>query len=611
MGLLGPGFGAFLLLCAGSALLLASIVIGGVIAVAMIGDARLASRHKPRADRLPATGGTRLVMATPLAQPAPRVALTILYASETGNAEGLAGAAGMAAARLGLAPRVVDMADTTPFEAAKAENLLVIASTWGEGEPPQRTTDFYDALMALDAPRFDDARFAVLALGDRAYANLSNFCETGRRLDARLAQLGGTRTAKHMECDADYEAQATTWIGARLAELAPSEVTKAVAASGGRPSAIQVDVAHPADAGLASRERPFEAKITEKVNLNSSRSSNRTFHVALALAGSGIAYEPGDSLGIVPENDPALVEEMLATVGLGGNAGLREAMGTRYDITTLTLPQVVSYAALSGDKALSDIAANAGCAAAFLGGGRQLIDLLAAAPRELPAEQFTGLLRRLQPRLYSLASSRKTAPDEAHLLIGAVEYEAHGRTREGVASMEVAGRREVGGRLRVYLKPNPHFRLPTDPARRVVMIGPGTGVAPFRAFMQERAAIGATGKNWLFFGNRRCADDFLYQLEWQDLRKRGVLSRLDVAFSRDQPEKIYVQNRMWEARRDLYAWLQDGAALYVCGNAGAMARDVNATLVRIAADQGGLDEVGAQAWLGELRRGGRYLRDVY
>jgi sulfite reductase (NADPH) flavoprotein alpha-component len=539
------------------------------------------------------------------AAPVRKAPLTILYATESGNTEALAGAARKVAARLGFAPRVVDMADTTPADAAKAETLLVLASTWGEGEPPQRAMDFYDALMAPDAPRFDKTRFAVLALGDRAYAN---FCETGRRIDARLAELGGARAAERSDLDVDYEAQAEAWIGATLQEMAPAEEPDA---ADGASSVIHVDFARAPGAEPASRTHPFEAEITEKVNLNGSRSSSRTFHVELALAGSGIAYEPGDALGILPQNDPALVEEMLDAAGLAGDAALHEALGTRYDITTLTVPQVKAYAGLTGDKALADLAADDARTAEFVRGGRHLIDLLAAAPHRLTADQLTGLLRPLPPRLYSIASSRKAAPDEAHLLISSVEYEAHGRARKGVASMDVTDRRRVGDRLGVYLKPNPHFRLPADPAQRVIMIGPGTGIAPFRAFMQERDATGASGQTWLFFGNRHYTHDFLYQLEWQDLLKRGVLSRLDVAFSRDQPEKIYVQDRMWAARRDLYAWLQDGAALYVCGDANAMARDVNATLLRIGADQGGIDEAGAQAWLDGLRRGGRYLRDVY
>ncbi len=537
--------------------------------------------------------------------PVRKTPLTILYATESGNTEALAGNARKAATRLGFAPRAVDMADTTPAEAAKAQNLVVIASTWGEGDPPQRATDFYAALMAPDAPRFDGVRFAVLALGDQAYAK---FCEVGRRIDERLAELGGTRAADRIDCDVDYEAAAEGWIGTALKALEPEEApqdAQAPAAS----SVIHVDFARPG-AEAASRTHPFEAEITEKVNLNGSRSTGQTFHVELALAGSGILYEPGDALGILPENDPALVEDILDAAGLGGDASLHAALRERYDVTTLTRQHVTSYAGLTGDKALSDLAADAERTAEFVR-GRHLIDLLAASPHKLTADQLTDLLRPLPPRLYSVASSRKQAEDEAHVLISAVAYEAHGRARKGVASIHVADRRHVGDRLRVYLKPNPHFRLPADPAQPIIMVGPGTGVAPFRAFMQERDATGATGQSWLFFGSRHYTHDFLYQLEWQDLLKRGVLSRLDVAFSRDQPEKIYVQDRMWEKRRDLFAWLQDGAALYVCGDANAMARDVNTMLLRIAADQGSLDEGGAQAWLDGLRRGGRYLRDVY
>jgi sulfite reductase (NADPH) flavoprotein alpha-component len=605
-------FAVFLLLVGAAAALLALAIIGGVIGIAMIGDSR-APRQKLYAARLSDLAGAGLAGEATLDALRPKTPLMIIYATETGNAKGLADAAGRAASRLGFTPHVLDMADITPSEAARTENLLVIASTWGEGEPPQRATNFYDALMSSQAPRFEGVRFAVLALGDRAYASFSNFCETGRRLDARLAQLGGSRVAERSECDADYEAQASTWIAWTLTELLPFKESKAASAAGGSSSVIQVEPVRTSGTavGPGGRTNPFDAEFTEKINLNSTRPSNSTFHIALALTGLGGLYEPGDSLGILPHNDPVLVNEMLNTVGLSGDAGLREAITTRYDITALTFPQLASYAELSGDKALSALAADERRAAEFVGGSRQLIDMLAAAPRMLTADQLIGLLRKLQPRLYSIASSRKRVGDQAHLLIAAVEYEAHGRTRKGVASLDVVERHHVGDRLRIYLHPNQHFRLPANPAQHIVMIGPGTGVAPFRAFMQERDAIGATGKNWLFFGHRHRAEDFFYQSEWQDFEKRGVLSRLDVAFSRDQPEKIYVQHRMWNARRDLYAWLQDGAVLYVCGNANTMARDVNSTLLHIAADQGRLDEASAQAWLAGLRQGGRYLRDVY
>jgi sulfite reductase (NADPH) flavoprotein alpha-component len=517
------------------------------------------------------------------APPARRAPLTILFGTESGNAEALADVARRAAGKLGFAARMLDMADATPAQIAGVQNLLVIASTWGEGDPPQRAIDFFAALMADDAPRLEGLRYSVLALGDRAYAK---FCETGRLFDERFAALGATRVAERIECDLDYEAPAGTWINATLGTLQ---------AELGEPEAgavIHVDFARPA-AGTAawSRTRPFEAEVTERVRLSGSRSSSDTWHVELSLAGAGIEYEPGDSLGFVPVNDPRQVDAVLATTGLADNAPLRTKLLEQFDIATLTAPKFDEYA--GGALSRQD--------------GWQIIDMLEAAPRKLSEEQLLALLRPLAPRYYSIASSRKAVPDEAHLLIAAVRYATHGRERNGVASVDVAERRKAGDRLRVFLKPNAHFRLPTDPDRPVIMIGPGTGVAPFRAFMQERDAIGARGRNWLVFGHRNYTHDFLYQLEWQDLLKRGALTRLDVAFSRDQPEKRYVQHALWDARRELYAWVQDGAAIYVCGDANAMAKDVHGSLQRILGEQG---KDGAAA-LDALRREGRYLRDVY
>jgi sulfite reductase (NADPH) flavoprotein alpha-component len=509
------------------------------------------------------------------APPARRTPLTILFGTESGNAEALADAARKAAGKLGFAARVLDMADATPAQVAGAQNLLVIASTWGEGDPPQRAIDFCASLMADDAPHFDGVRYSVLALGDRAYAR---FCETGRRFDERFAALGATRVAERVECDLDYEAPAASWIDGTLQTLQ---------AELGEPEAgavIHVDFARaPAEVAAWNRSRPFEAEITERIRLSGSRSSSDTWHVELSLEGAGIDYEPGDSLGFLPANDPALVDAVLDAAGLAGNAPLRARLIEQFDITTLT-----------GSEKHPD--------------GWQVIDMLEASRQPLTETQLLSRLRPLAPRFFSIASSRKAVPDEAHLLIAAVRYAAHGRERKGVASVDVAERRKGGDRMRVFLKPNPHFRLPKDSDRPVIMIGPGTGVAPFRAFMQERDAIGARGRNWLVFGHRNYTHDFLYQLEWQDLLKRGVLTRLEVAFSRDQPEKRYVQHALWDARRELHAWVQEGAALYVCGDANAMAKDVHATLQRILGDQGGKDGVAA---LDTLRREGRYLRDVY
>ncbi len=499
--------------------------------------------------------------------PARRAPLTIMFATESGNAEALADVARKAASKLGFAARVLDMAETTPAQIASVQNLLVIASTWGEGDPPQRAIDFHSALMADDAPRFKGVRYAVLALGDRAYAK---FCETGRLFDERFAALGATRIVDRIECDLDYEAPANVWIDGTLNTLK---------AELGEPEAgavIHVDFARaPAGASTWSRTRPFEAEITERIRLSGSRSSSDTWHVELSLEGAGIDYEPGDSLGFVPVNDLALVDELLAASGLSGNAQLRTKLLDHYDITTLTKSPRQE--------------------------GWHVIDMLEAEKRQWTEEEFLSLLRPLAPRYYSIASSRKAVQDEAHLLIAAVRYQAHGRARNGVASIDVAERRKTGHRMRVFLKPNQHFRLPSDPDRPIIMIGPGTGVAPFRAFMQERDAIGARGRNWLVFGHRNYTHDFLYQLEWQDLLKRGVLTRLDVAFSRDQPEKRYVQHALWDSRRELAAWVHEGAAIYVCGDANAMAKDVHATLQRIL----------GEAPLDAMRREGRYLRDVY
>ena len=534
--------------------------------------------------------------ASPAAPPARKVPLTILFGTESGNGEALAMQARKVAAKLGFAAKLVDMADITPTQAAEARNLLVIASTWGEGDPPQRAVDFHEALMGDGAPSFEKTRFGVLALGDRAYAQ---FCEIGRQMDERLVALGGTRIADRIDCDLDYDAPAGSWIDTILGKLnTETSVDEAVMDEGA--SIIHVDFARPVTDGF-TRAKPFQAEITAHVRLTGSRSTSDTHHLELSLEGSGIEYEPGDALGVVPHNDPALADAILGAAGLAGDTALRSSLEERLDITTLTRKQIEEFCQLTG----------APVPEAGWETGRQVIDLLDAAPQRLTGAQLTGLLRPLPPRYYSIASSRKSVGEEAHLLVAGLRYTSHGRERTGVASIDMTARHRAGDRLNVFLRPNTHFRLPADPNRAVIMIGPGTGVAPFRGFLQEREAIGAAGKNWMVFGHRNYLHDFLYQLEWQDWLKDGRLTRLDVAFSRDQPAKRYVQHALWESRRDLYAWLKDGAALYVCGDMNAIAKDVHATLLRIIADQGNLDEAAAKAELDAIRRDGRYLRDVY
>lgn len=552
-----------------------------------------------------ASGGAA---AAPPQAPARKVPLLIVFATESGNAETLAAQTRKAAQKLGFAPKVADAADVSLADLAKTENLLVIASTWGEGDPPQRAQDFITSLMAADAPRFEKTRFSVLALGDRAYVN---FCQTGHQIDDRLAALGAKRFAPIVECDVDFETPAKGWIDTTLKALQKETADEGAVIHVDFARALPAEAAAEDDAEpLYTRNSPFTAEISELINLNGTGSSAETWHTEISVAGSGLVHAPGDALGIVPENDPKLVEEILSVTGLSGDATVRQALTEAQDITTLTRPQVEAYAKLTDSAALKALAADPDALRDWLP-GRQVIDLLEAAPLTLDASTLTSLLRPLPGRLYSISSSAKAVEDEVHLLVSAVRYETHGRARTGVASVDIAERRRKGGPLKVYLKPNPHFRLPADPDRAVIMIGPGTGVAPFRAFMQEREAIGAGGKNWLFFGNRHFTHDFLYQLEWQDWKKSGLLTRIDTAFSRDQRQKVYVQNRIWEQRKELYAWIAEGAAIYVCGDANAMARDVNHALIRVIADQAGLDEAAASAKLDAIRRDGRYLRDVY
>jgi len=531
----------------------------------------------------------------PIAPPVAAEPLTIIYATESGNSEKLAADFAKAARKTGLRPTLIDMAELDVATLASTRRLVVIAATWGEGEPPARATRAYNELMGEGAPRLDGIEFGVLALGDSAYAE---FCATGRRIDQRLAALGGKRVIERVDCDLDFATRAATWIEQAGKTFAPAEAVRANVIAvdfGAKPAAV-------AEAG------PVEAEITEHINLNSSRSTKETIHVELAFDGAAPNYKPGDSFDIYPENDPAYVEALLNSVGLAANDALRAEFVTSRDLTTLSLKTLDAYAATTGDARAKSLI-ESGEAKSWVA-GRQLIDLIDRFPAALSAEQLRALTRPLAPRAYSIASSRREVGEEAHLLISAVHYETHGRARKGVASTFVAERLGKGGRLRVKLKPNKHFALPA-PDRDIIMIGPGTGIAPFRAFVQERRATGGSGRSWLFFGDRSFTHDFLYQLEWQDALADKALTRMDVAFSRDQSEKVYVQHRLWERRRDVVGWLDNGAFLYVCGDAKSMAKDVRAALVRAYADVKALAPEAANGAIAELEGDKRYLQDVY
>lgn len=532
--------------------------------------------------------------AQPAAPARPAEPITIVYASESGNCEKLANNLAKSARKNGLKPTLVDMADLDVSTLGSAKKLVFIAATWGEGDPPARAVRSYGELMGEGAPRLDGVEFGVLALGDTAYVE---FCAIGKKIDERLAALGGKRAVDRVDCDLDFEEPAGRWLGDAIKVLAPPV---------DRGRVIEVDFgAKPAG---SPNTDIVEAEITELTNLNSSRSNKETVHFALSFDGAVPAYEPGDSLDLYAENDPAYVDELLKLAGLSADAKLRDEFIKTRDVTTLSLKSVETYAAQTGHiyvkKLIEDGAAKDWIV------GRQLIDLVGTFPVSLTADHLRAVTRTLAPRAYSIASARSEVGDEAHLLISAVRYETHGRFRKGVASNYVAERLKRGGKVRVKLKPNKHFRLPAAD-KDIIMVGPGTGVAPFRAFVQERHATKAVGKSWLFFGDRQYTHDFLYQLDWQDALADSSLTRMDVAFSRDTPEKVYVQHKIWERRRELIEWLDGGANFYVCGDAKNMAKDVRAALVAAYADVKQFSAEAAEQAVAALERDTRYLTDTY
>jgi sulfite reductase (NADPH) flavoprotein alpha-component len=539
--------------------------------------------------------------------------LTILYGSQSGNGARIADRAKAQALARGFKVRVKAMDEYRASDLKTEKNVLVIVSTHGEGEPPDSAKELYEFLHGRKAARLDETRYSVLALGDASY---EHFCKTGRDFDARLQALGAQPLYSRVECDVDYDDAAEAWIEAVLAALANDRPRSAISAPRG------VVTAPAKVSPLYSRKNPFPATVVANIDLSGHGSGKEVRHLELSLEGSALGYEPGDALGILPTNDPAVAASLIEALDLDpfarvvvGNdeTTLHDALARRLEITTLTRPLVEKYAVLADAQPLRALLAPD--RADDLWGyarERQVVDLVREFPvRGLSSAQFVEILRKLPPRLYSIASSHKTTPDEVHATVAAVRYESQGRPRKGVASTFVAERVADGDTVPIYIEVNKNFKLPADPATPIIMVGPGTGVAPFRAFVQERQAIGARGKNWLFFGDRHFTTDFLYQREWQQFLKDGVLTRMDVAFSRDQAGKVYVQHRMKERARDLYAWLQEGAHFYVCGDAERMARDVHQALAEIVAEQGGLAPERAAEYLQDLQRNKRYQRDVY
>jgi len=574
--------------------------------------------------------------ATPAAAPAaqaapaagPTVPMTVLFGSESGNSEALAQEVDKAARSAGFKSKVYDMADYPREQLEKEENVLVVVSTWGEGDPPETASEFYEWILSDAAPKLEKTRFSVCALGDTSYAD---FCECGKQIDQRMAALGAERVSDRVDCDVDYEAPFRTWLDAVMPLMVDKAGVKEAMAKAEATSAPAVAVAAPA--GMAfeaapaveaySKKNPFMAEVKTNFTLNGRDSKKQTIHVELSLEGSGMTYEPGDVLGVFPTNSPDVVDDFVRLAGFRGDEireidgeykSLAELLATEYDITGLNKLGMKKYAELAKHKALDRLLSDEQKEACneYLW-GRELRDLFLEFPPadNLSLDQLLGLLRKMPPRLYSIASSNKAHPDEVHLTVAAVRYETNGLERKGVCSTYLSDRSPLGSKMPVYLHHNKNFKLPTNPETPIIMVGPGTGIAPFRAFIEERAEVGAQGKSWLFFGDWTFQDDFLYQTEWQDYLKKGLLTQMDVAFSRDGAEKVYVQHRMQEKGKQLWEWLQEGAHFYVCGDASRMAKDVHATLHQVAEEHGGMSREEAEKYIKSLQKEKRYQRDVY
>lgn len=538
--------------------------------------------------------------------------VTVLYGSQTGNSEGLAKKTAQHLEEKGFQVTLSSMSDFKPNNLKKINNLLVIVSTHGEGDPPDNALSFHEYVHGRRAPKLDHLSFSVLSLGDSSY---EFFCQTGKEFDERFEELGGTRLFDRVDCDLDYDEPFSEWLQGVASSLSEGEAVSLPQESAGANNQAVSEY---------SRTNPFYAEVLENINLNGRGSNKETRHLELSLEGSGLVYEPGDSLGIYPTNDPALVDELIQTCGWnaeeavtvhknGDTLPLKEALTSHFEITVLTKPLLQKIAALTNSESLHALLeeGNEEKLKEYIA-GRDLVDAARDfGPFEGTAAEFTSILRKIPARLYSIASSLKANDEEVHLTIGAVRYDAHGRERQGVCSILCAERLQPGDTLPVYIQHNQNFKLPQDPDAPIIMVGPGTGIAPFRSFMQEREEMGANGKSWLFFGDQHFVTDFLYQTEWQKWLKDDVLTKMDVAFSRDTEEKVYVQHQMKKQSKELFEWLEQGAYVYICGDEKHMAHDVHNTLLSIIQEEGAMSKEKAESYLANLQQQKRYQRDVY
>ncbi|NQY64773.1 MAG: assimilatory sulfite reductase (NADPH) flavoprotein subunit [Alteromonadaceae bacterium] len=540
--------------------------------------------------------------------------LTILFGSQTGNAKGVAQALADQAQAQGISVDLKSMGEFKPKSIKNITHLLIIASTNGEGEPPDDALALHEFLSSKKAPKLNNLYYSVLALGDTSY---EFYCQTGKDFDEYLTKLGANKITGRVDCDVDYESDAQIWsdnIVEKSKELLGNNETLA--------DVVNISTASMSTAGATStytKQNPYLAELSLSQKITGRNSAKDVRHIEIDLADSGITYQAGDALGVWFENDVELVTELIAELSLsaeemvevsGESFSLAQALTSKLEITQTAVNFILFWAEQSQYENLLALVQDKNNAREYAA-NHQVVDVIKAAPAKVTAQSFVDALRKITPRLYSIASSQAEVEEEVHLTVGLVEYQANGNTRAGGASSFLGKRLIEGGEVKVYIEHNNNFRLPEDGDVPVIMIGPGTGVAPFRAFMQEREASEATGDNWMFFGDQTFTQDFLYQVEWQAYLKSGLLTRMDVAFSRDQAEKIYVQDRLRENAAAVYAWLERGAHLYICGDMSRMAKDVEATLIDIVVEHGKLTNEKAQQYLKDLRSAKRYHKDVY
>lgn len=561
-----------------------------------------------------ATVGAVLPSATAEATiPAVARRVTVLSASQTGNARRVAESLHQKLEAAGVNAKLVGAADFKSKTLPDEDIVLVVTSTQGEGEPPEEAVPLYKFIYGKKKPDLSKLTFAVLGLGDSSYPN---FCQAGKDFDAKFADLGAKRLTNLGICDLDFQAAADAWVAAvvpQVAELFTQASAPTQAAATGNAPATGSGTVY-------TKEQPFTATLSARQKITSRDAEKDVEHIEIDLSGSGIQYQAGDALGIWPLNAPATVQEILNLSQLSGSETVKLADGKETDIQTAltefaditqnTPAFLQQYAELTGDAQLREIVSDSEKLDAYLA-ITPPVGVLAAAPKALDAQTLYGLFRPQTPRLYSIASAQAEVGEEVHLTVGVVRFDHHGHTYTGATSGFIGERLEEGAEVKVFVETNPHFRLPSNGDTPIIMIGAGTGVAPFRSFMQQREANGDSGKNWLFFGNQRFTDDFLYQTEWQQFYKDGLLTRADLAWSRQGQEKVYVQHKIAENAAEVWAWLQEGAHVYVCGDATRMARDVEEALLNVITDQGKLSRDEAEDYLNDLREDKRYQRDVY